>query len=72
VIEAEFENELVELLLEGLQLLYRECVDFKSQPEINRKLIKVADTMSAHLKCLAEIRSGNCEFEQAAELTRKK
>jgi 5'-deoxynucleotidase len=71
-IEAEAENELIELLPEALQPLYRECVDLKSQPEINRKIIKAADTLSAHLKCLAEIRSGNPEFEQAAELTRNK
>ncbi len=44
----------------------------KKQPDVNRQIIKAADTLSTHLKCLAEIRSGNCEFKEAAELTRQK
>lgn len=71
-IEQEAENELLELLPEALQSVYRDCIDAKEHPEINRQIIKAADTLSAHLKCLAELRSGNCEFEEAAELTRKK
>jgi len=71
-IEDEAENELISLLPEKLQSAFRECVDAKNQPDVNRQIIKAADTMSAHLKCLAEIRSGNCEFKEAAKLTKAK
>ena len=71
-IEEEAESELISLLPEELRAAFRECIDAKKQPDVNRQIIKAADTMSAHLKCLAEIRSGNCEFKEAAELTRQK
>jgi len=71
-IEEEAESELISLLPEKLRAAFRECIDAKKQPDVNRQIIKAADTLSAHLKCLAEIRSGNCEFKEAAELTRQK
>lgn len=71
-IEEEAESELISLLPDELAVVFRECIDAKQQPEVNRQIIKAADTLSAHLKCLAEIRSGNCEFKEAAELTRQK
>lgn len=71
-IEEEAERELISLLPKELQSAFQDCIDAKKQPEINKQIIKAADTLSAHLKCLAEIRSGNCEFKEAAELTRKK
>jgi len=71
-IEEEAERELISLLPEELRAAFRECIDTKKQPGVNRQIIKAADTLSAHLKCLAEIRSGNCEFKEAAELTRRK
>jgi len=71
-IEEEAENELINLLPVELRPVYRECVDAKQHPKINRQIIKAADTLSAHLKCLVELRSGNCEFKKAAELTADK
>ena len=38
---------------------------------MHKRLIKAADTLSAYLKCLAELRTGNREFEQAAENTKR-
>lgn len=71
-IEEEAESELISLLPKELRAAFRECIDAKIHPVVNRQIIKAADTLSAHLKCLAEIRSGNCEFKEAAELTRQK
>lgn len=36
------------------------------------KLVKAADRLCAHLKCVEELKAGNHEFERAAEATRKK
>lgn len=71
-IEEEAESELISLLPKELRAAFRECIDAKTHPVVNRQIIKAADTLSANLKCLAEIRSGNCEFKEAAELTRQK
>lgn len=35
-------------------------------------LVKAADKLSAHIKCLEELRQGNAEFKQAADQTRRK
>ena len=32
--------------------------------------MKAADKLSAHIKCLEELKAGNTEFRQAAEQTR--
>ena len=34
-----------------------------------RQLVKAADKLSAHIKCLEELKAGNREFQQAAEQT---
>jgi 5'-deoxynucleotidase len=36
-------------------------------PEEHIKIIKAADKISAYLKCQAELKAGNPEFEAAAE-----
>jgi 5'-deoxynucleotidase len=36
------------------------------------RLVKAADTISAHIKCLEELTTGNTEFTAAAEATRQK
>jgi 5'-deoxynucleotidase len=33
-------------------------------------LVKAADKLAAYLKCVEELKAGNCEFRQAAEQTR--
>ena len=34
------------------------------------RLVKAADKLSAHIKCLEELKAGNMEFKRAAEQTR--
>ena len=34
-----------------------------------RALVKAADKLSAYIKCVEELKAGNCEFRQAAEQT---
>ena len=36
-----------------------------------RTLVKAADKLSAHIKCVEELKAGNAEFKQAAEQTRR-
>ena len=71
-IEAEAEDELISLLPEELRGVYVLCFKANKQPQENREIIKAADTISAHIKCLAEIESGNNEFSEAAQFTLKR
>lgn len=71
-IEKQAEDELIGLLPEKLKGAYQACFDLSAQPVLHRQLIKAADTIAAHLKCLAELRAGNQEFKKAAEITKKK
>ena len=35
------------------------------------RIVKAADKLSAHIKCLEELKAGNAEFEAAARQTRQ-
>jgi 5'-deoxynucleotidase len=64
-IEAEAENELLQLLPRNLQkyyvsLLKHECID----PKVAR-FVKAADLISAYIKCQQEVNAGNQEFRSA-------
>lgn len=66
-VEIQAERELLGLLPTDLQpdfepLLVSSCV-----PDYVKNLIKGADTISAYLKCQAELKAGNSEFSKAAE-----
>jgi 5'-deoxynucleotidase len=66
-IERSAEQELLQLLPEALQTDYSAMlIEDNIDPEI-KALIKAADTISAYIKCQAEITSGNIEFNQAAK-----
>ncbi|CAH0992789.1 5'-deoxynucleotidase YfbR [Sinobacterium norvegicum] len=66
-IERSAEQELLQLLPEPLQADYSTMlIEENIDPEI-KSLIKAADTISAYIKCQAEIISGNIEFNQAAK-----
>ena len=39
-------------------------------PPLDLELLKAADKLAAHIKCVEELRSGNNEFRKAAEQTR--
>jgi len=63
---------LILLLPIALRATYTKSLKIDPQPDMQKKIIKVADTLSAYLKYLAEIRTGNKEFEQAAENTKQR
>ena len=66
-IEHEAEAELVSLLPEELQQDFSAVMLESQLPAEHKKLIKAADTLSAYLKCQAELATGNQEFSKAAE-----
>lgn len=66
-IEHEAERELVGLLPEELQQDFAAVMLEERIPREHHQLIKAADTLSAYLKCQAEISAGNKEFSKAAE-----
>ena len=62
-------EQLLEKLPEALRESYRAYVledDAAIEP-----IVKAADKLSAHIKCLEELKAGNAEFESAAEQTLK-
>ena len=68
-VEAVAERKLVECLPPELQESYREIVSpVDGEIEV---LVKAADKLSAHIKCLEELKAGNNEFREAAAQTRK-
>jgi len=64
-VERQAQSELLSLLPEGMQDEFREILVEEDLPEIYRVLLKAADRLSALLKCRAELRAGNQEFEHA-------
>jgi 5'-deoxynucleotidase len=64
-IEAIACDELISTLPEALQASYQELLS-DEQPEGYHQIIKAADTLSAYLKCLSELRTGNLEFTVTA------
>ncbi|MDO9215027.1 MAG: 5'-deoxynucleotidase [Methylococcales bacterium] len=66
-IEQRAEVELLALLPEKLQDDFRALIQREQIPAAHAELIKAADKISAYLKCQAELKAGNREFETAAE-----
>ncbi|MFA6052120.1 MAG: 5'-deoxynucleotidase [Methylobacter sp.] len=66
-IEKQAEIELLALLPEELQADFQALIHHDMMPEEHVKIIKAADKISAYLKCQAELKAGNREFETAAE-----
>lgn len=74
-IEQQAENELLALLPEKLRVDFEVLIQHEKIPQEHQDIIKAADKISAYLKCQAELKAGNSEFEMAAEqlvLTLKK
>lgn len=61
-------QKLLSLLPEQLQSSYAPFV-LETDPETNL-IVKAADKLSAHIKCIEELKAGNTEFESAAKQTR--
>lgn len=66
-IEQQAETELLNLLPEALREDFRALIQHENLPEAYQQIIKAADKISAYLKCQAELKAGNTEFELAAE-----
>ena len=60
-------EQLLSMLPEALRDSYRHLV-LEDDEEVN-PIIKAADKLSAHIKCLEEQKAGNTEFDSAAKQT---
>ena len=65
-VEHEAEKELLELMPASMQATFSQILFEDNLTELERELLKSADRLSALLKCRAELRAGNREFEHAA------
>jgi 5'-deoxynucleotidase len=71
-LEDEVSREMVNLLPQQLQGSLQAALDHRQWPADEAELIKAADRLAAWLKCRAELRYGNREFEQAEQQTGQK
>lgn len=62
-------DQLLEMLPQELREYYSPLL--KNVPEDVEKLVKAADKLSAHIKCLEELKASNHEFILAARQTRQ-
>lgn len=60
-------EKLLGMLPQELQESYRPYI-LEEDAGINR-IVKAADKLSAHIKCIEELKAGNAEFESAAKQT---
>ncbi len=67
-VESVAAEKLLSLLPEELRARYRPILRVEDAEA--RRLVKAADKLSAHIKCLEELKAGNLEFKRAAEQTR--
>ena len=68
-VEAVAEGKLLRMLPPELRDAYAPVLT-AVDPEVER-LVKAADKLSAHIKCLEELKAGNAEFREAAAQTRR-
>ena len=68
-VEAVAEQKLVDFLPEDLRPIYRPILTAEDK-EVE-ELVKAADKLSAHIKCMEELKAGNNEFREAAAQTRR-
>lgn len=62
-------EKLLTMLPEALRAHYRPLL---TEPgEAVHLIVKAADKLSAHIKCIEELKAGNSEFQSAAEQTRQ-
>ena len=67
-VELSAAGRLADMLPPELRGAFAPLLREEYDPE-TRRLVKAADKLSAHIKCLEELRAGNGEFRQAAEQT---
>jgi 5'-deoxynucleotidase len=71
-LEGEVCDEMLGLLPPALVASLRSVMDHHEWPDHEARLVKAADRLAAWLKCCAELRYGNREFEQAIKQVRAK
>lgn len=71
-LEDEVSQEMVALLPQALRPAMSGLIDHHQWPEHEARLVKSADRLAAWLKCRAELRYGNREFEQAEQQVKGK
>lgn len=69
-VEAVAADKLLSLLPEELRGEFTPYVREELEPGL-LSIVKAADKLSAHIKCLEEVKAGNNEFKLAAEQTRR-
>lgn len=62
-------DKLLELLPEALRPSYAPLIHESDETVV--PIVKAADKLSAHIKCIEELKGGNLEFESAAKQTRQ-
>ena len=62
-------EKLLNMLPEELRHAYEPILTGETEKRCHA-VVKAADKLSAHIKCLEELKAGNTEFRQAAEQTR--
>lgn len=62
-------NKLLSLLPPALRGGYEPLL--RESDEAVRPFVKAADKLSAHIKCIEELKAGNLEFESAARQTKR-
>ena len=67
-VESVAADKLISLLPGELRASYRPIL--RGEDREVQRLVKAADKLSAHIKCLEELKAGNSEFKRAAEQTR--
>ena len=68
-VEQVAEQKLLSMLPGELRPTYEDALH-PADPEVE-ELVKAADKLSAHIKCLEEMKAGNGEFRLAAQQTRQ-
>lgn len=68
-VESVAADKLLSLLPQELRGEFTPYVREELEPEL-LAIVKAADKLSAHIKCLEEVKAGNAEFKLAAEQTR--
>ncbi len=69
-VESVAADKLLSMLPPDLAPAFAPYVREELEPEL-LTVVKAADKLAAHIKCLEEIKAGNLEFKQAAQQTRK-
>lgn len=68
-IEELSKNRLLDMLPEDFREEYREILFYEDNKPEYKLLVKAADKISAHIKCIEEVKSGNSEFVAAKKAT---